>query len=125
MKKKLAKIGILLSITSITMAAYVFGVNDANTGNSLSFINNAVATEKKSSSSPVKAVTERDTYCPAREDLAPDEMRVIACGTGMLNQRPRQAAACWLVELGNGDKFIFDIGSGSSERLSALKIPYD
>jgi ribonuclease Z len=52
-------------------------------------------------------------------------MRVIACGTGMPNARPKQAAACWLVELGNGDKFLFDIGSGSSERISALKIPYD
>ena len=32
---------------------------------------------------------------------------------------------CWLVELGNADKFIFDIGTGSAERLSAMKIPYD
>ena len=62
---------------------------------------------------------------PNTEDLAPDEMRVIACGTGMPNARPKQAAACWLVELGNGDKFIFDIGTGSAERLSALKIPHD
>ena len=52
-------------------------------------------------------------------------MRVIACGTGMPNARPKQAAACFLVELGNGDKFIFDIGTGSAERISALKIPYD
>jgi ribonuclease Z len=75
--------------------------------------------------SPTKALEEQDVYYPGTEDLAPDEMRVIACGTGMPNARPKQAAACWLVELGNGDKFIFDIGSGSSERLSALKIPYD
>jgi ribonuclease Z len=64
-------------------------------------------------------------YYPGSEPLAPDEMRIIACGTGMPNARPKQAAACWLVELGNGEKFLFDIGSGSSERLSALKIPYD
>ena len=50
---------------------------------------------------------------------------VIACGTGMPNARPKQAAACFLVELGNGDKFIFDIGTGSAELISALKIPYD
>lgn len=30
-----------------------------------------------------------------------------------------------MVELGNGDKFLFDIGSGCHERLSAQKIPYD
>ena len=71
------------------------------------------------------AVEDRDVYYPGTEPLAPDEMRVIACGTGMPNARPKQAAACWLVELGNGDKFLFDIGTGSAERISALKIPYD
>jgi ribonuclease Z len=75
--------------------------------------------------SPVKALSDLDVYFPGTEDLAPDEMRVIACGTGMPNARPKQAAACFLVELGNGDKFIFDIGSGSFERLSALSIPMD
>jgi ribonuclease Z len=75
--------------------------------------------------SPVKRLPELDVYFPGTEDLAPDEMRVIACGTGMPNARPKQAAACFLVELGNGDKFIFDIGSGSFERLSALSIPMD
>jgi ribonuclease Z len=75
--------------------------------------------------SPVEPVPDRDVYYPGTEALAPDEMRVTACGTGMPNQRPKQAAACWLVELGNGDKFLFDIGTGSSERLSAMKIPYD
>jgi ribonuclease Z len=74
--------------------------------------------------SPVLA-RPRDTYYPNSEDLAPDEMRVIACGTGMPTTRAAQAAACFLVELGNGDKFIFDIGSGSAERLSSLQIPYD
>lgn len=75
--------------------------------------------------SSVKALSNRDVYYPGSEDLAPDEMRVIACGTGMPNARPKQAAACFLVELGNGEKFIFDIGTGSAERISAMKIPYD
>ncbi|MDJ0848653.1 MAG: guanitoxin biosynthesis MBL fold metallo-hydrolase GntH [Myxococcota bacterium] len=74
--------------------------------------------------SPIKA-RGLDVYVPNAEDLAPDEMRVIACGTGMPTQRMAQAAACFLVELGNGDKFIFDIGSGAAERLAALQIPYD
>lgn len=68
---------------------------------------------------------ERDWYFPNTEELAPDEMRVIACGTGMPTTRAAQAAACFLVELGNGDKFLFDIGSGSAERISSLQIPYD
>ena len=66
-----------------------------------------------------------DIYYPGTEELAPDEMRVVACGTGMPSPRPKQAAACWLVELGNGDKFLFDIGAGSHERIAAQKIPYD
>ena len=75
--------------------------------------------------SPTRALQERDVYYPASEDLAPDEMRVVALGTGMPSVRPKQAAACWLVELGNGDKFLFDIGSGCHERLAAQMIPYD
>ena len=61
--------------------------------------------------SPTKA-REREFYVPNTEDLKPDEMRVVACGTGMPTTRAAQAAACFLVELGNGDKFLFDIGSG-------------
>jgi len=75
--------------------------------------------------SPTRALPERDAYFPGTEKLAADEMRIVACGTGMPNARPRQAAACFLVELGNGDKFVFDIGLGSAERISAMQIPYD
>ena len=77
--------------------------------------------------SPTKAApqSELNVYYPGTEDLEPDEMRVVALGTGMPSARPKQAAACWLVELGNGDKFLFDIGSGCHERLAAQKIPYD
>ena len=67
----------------------------------------------------------RDVYYPGTEELKPDEMRVIALGTGMPMPRPKQAAACYLVELGNGDKFIFDMGQGSIERIMALGIPLD
>jgi ribonuclease Z len=75
--------------------------------------------------SPLEPLADRDVYYPGTETLGPDEMRVTACGTGMPNARPKQAAACWLVELGNGDKFLFDIGTGSAERISALQIPYN
>ena len=74
--------------------------------------------------SPTKA-REREAYYPNSEDLKPDEMRVIACGTGMPTTRAFQAAACFLVELGNGDKFIFDGGTGSAERIASLQIPYN
>jgi ribonuclease Z len=68
---------------------------------------------------------ELDVYYPGTEEIGADEMRVVACGTGMPSPRPKQAAACWLVELGNGDKFLFDLGAGSHERIAAQKIPYD
>jgi ribonuclease Z len=82
------------------------------------------ADKKTTEVSPVLA-RPRDTYYPNTEDLKPDEMRVIACGTGMPTTRAAQAAACFLVELGNGDKFLFDIGTGSAERISSLQIPYN
>ena len=64
-------------------------------------------------------------YYPGTEALKPDEMRVTACGSGMPLPRLSQAAPCFLVELGNGDKFVFDIGTGSTERLMSLQIPLD
>jgi ribonuclease Z len=82
-------------------------------------------TAEARAASPVEAIAERDVYYPGSEDLGPDEMRIVALGTGMPSARPKQAAACFLVELGNGDKFLFDIGSGCHERLAAQKIPYD
>ncbi|MEM7399425.1 MAG: hypothetical protein AAF354_10845, partial [Pseudomonadota bacterium] len=86
----------------------------------------AFAEDKEVPVSPTKVSQRpRDTYFPNTEDLKPDEMRVIACGTGMPTTRAAQAAACFLVELGNGDKFLFDIGSGSAERISSLQIPYN
>jgi ribonuclease Z len=84
----------------------------------------AFAAEEKPVLSPVKARA-RDFYAPNSENLGPNEMRVIACGTGMPTARPKQAASCWLVELGNGDKFLFDVGTGSAERIAALQIPYN
>jgi ribonuclease Z len=75
--------------------------------------------------SPTEPLADRETYYPTTEGIEPDEMRVIACGTGMPTTRASQAAACFLVELGNGDKFLFDVGSGSAERISSLQIPYD
>ena len=75
--------------------------------------------------SPTAPAPELDVYYPGSEAIAPDEMRVVALGTGMPSPRPKQAAACWLVELGNGDKFLFDLGAGCHERLAAQKIPYD
>ncbi len=109
-----------------TMLAFFAGVA-ATVGllAALTLSANRQVAEAQSGRSPTKAVPELDVYYPGTEDLAPDEMRIVALGTGMPSPRPKQAAACWLVELGNGDKFLFDIGAGCHERLAAQKIPYD
>jgi ribonuclease Z len=75
--------------------------------------------------SPNEIAPERYVYYPGTEVLAEDEIRIIACGTGMPDQRLSQASACFLFEFGNGDKIIFDIGSGSLRNLTALMIPYE
>ena len=75
--------------------------------------------------SPVKPLAEHDVYYPGTEAIGPNEMRVVALGTGQPTVRPKQAAASFLVELGNGDKFLFDVGYGSVQRLSTMKIPMD
>jgi ribonuclease Z len=69
-------------------------------------------------------VSSRDNYYPNTEPLAADEMRVVALGTGRPYLRPAQANAGWLIELGNGDKFMFDFGFGTQMNFSALEIPY-
>jgi len=79
---------------------------------------------------PVSTVAElsppdRDSYYPGTEDLGSDEMRVVACGTAAMPPTLNQASSCFLVELGNGDKFIFDIGTGAFTRLLSLGIPLD
>ena len=68
--------------------------------------------------------TARASYFPNTEPLGPDEMRIISLGTGTPNFRRSQASASWLVELGNGEKFLFDIGTGSLANLASLEIPF-
>ena len=86
---------------------------------------NAADAEARAFARATQALPDRDAYFPNTEDLGPNELRVIACGTGMPSARESQAASCFLVELGNGDKFIFDGGTGSDARIGGLEIPYD
>lgn len=72
---------------------------------------------------PNEIAPDRYVYYPGTEVLAKDEVRVVACGTGMPDARRGQASACFLFEFGNGEKLIFDIGTGSMRNLNALMIP--
>ena len=67
-------------------------------------------------------VKKPEAWYPRTEKLAPDEMFVVALGTGMPTPITRaQKSTAWYVELGNGDIFLFDVGSGSMESLFALR----
>jgi ribonuclease Z len=122
--KKVYLFGSGILVTAALVSLYLLGLHHGHTGEGLAITKEAIAAQSENKVSPVKA-RPREAYYPNSESLAPDEMRVIACGTGMPTTRAAQAAACFLVELGNGDKFFFDIGSGSAERISSLQIPYN
>ena len=117
-KSKLAAISMPIA-AAIAIGMYLFGFYHGQTNEEPAVVSNANASEV----SPVIA-RERNNYYPNTELLDEDEMRVIALGTGTPNFRHSQASASWLVELGNGEKFIFDIGTGSLANLAALEIPY-
>jgi ribonuclease Z len=89
-----------------------------------SFTSEALAAGGKVKS-PTGTAPDRYAYYPGTEELGADEIRIVACGTGMPSARRSQAATCFLIELGNGDKLLFDIGSGSHANLTALMIPSD
>ncbi len=75
--------------------------------------------------SPTAEAPDRYVYYPGTEALTEGEVRVIACGTGMPEQRRGQASACFLFEFGNGEKMIFDLGTGAMRNISSLMIPYE
>ena len=76
-------------------------------------------------SSPVTPREFRDHYFPGTEDLGSDELRVVALGTGMPLVRRSQASASFLIQLGNGENFIFDMGSHAAANLASLEIPFN
>jgi len=75
--------------------------------------------------SPTGVAPDRYIYYPGTEKLRRNEIRLIACSTGLPAARRGQAATCFLFELGNGDKFLLDVGTGSMANVAALMIPYD
>ncbi len=71
------------SLVLMTMVIYQWGHLDGSEGKTSLLLAESVAAESPAKISPVKARA-RDFYAPNSEDLAPDEMRLIACGTGMV-----------------------------------------
>jgi ribonuclease Z len=62
-------------------------------------------------------------FIAGAEDLAEAEIRVTALGTGYPARRA-QGCAGFMMELGNGDVFIFDAGAGTNTSFNTLRVPY-
>ncbi len=114
-----------IAIATFALAAvFAVGWEFGHSGKSVAPISDAEAAGGVVTAPNVIA-PDRYVYYPGTELLAEDEVRVIACGTGMPDQRRGQASACFLFEFGNGEKLIFDIGSGSMRNINALMIPME
>jgi len=62
-------------------------------------------------------------YVPGTEELGEDEIRLTFLGTGMPFPTKSQAAAGVLMQFGNGDMLLLDVGSGTVANFNSMKIP--
>ncbi len=124
MKRKLTILGIGLFAVAALAAIYTAGWLKGQAGQGTALVKEAQAAGGVVKD-PKGTAPGRYVYYPGTEPLAKDEIRVVVCGSGMPAARRAQAATCFLVETGNGDKFLFDIGTGSMANVAALMIPYD
>jgi ribonuclease Z len=125
----------LAVISATLIGALVFGIHiaenrDQNAVPSFALLQTAAAAQNQGvrdntprGRTPVAIVDGQypASYFPNTEILGVDEMRITALGTGMPNQTKKAVSISYLVELGNGDKFVFDIGSGALGNLFSLR----
>ncbi len=130
MKGKFKFFGIASIVVLAAMGFYLWGQHAAQTGSGFEIVKQAQAKEGKQAQDnyslgrkPAAIVNGQypASYFPNTELLGPNEMRITALGTGMPNLTRKSASICYLVELGNGDKFLFDIGSGAMANLWSLR----
>jgi ribonuclease Z len=121
-------------ISGVALATYILGVRDqgwpgialvetawAASHEGVDASGTPSALPRGRTAAPIVDGVYAASYFPNTEILGADEMRITALGTGMPNQAKRAASISYYVELGNGDKFIFDIGLGSMVNLFALR----
>ncbi|MCE1247551.1 MAG: MBL fold metallo-hydrolase [Firmicutes bacterium] len=103
----------LLKISGVALGGIMLGGAIAGCGDS--------GDSGGSSPSPTPT-TDPDVFIPG-EALAADEMRISFMGTSVV---PRLTQECnsVFVELGNGDSFVFDCGSGISAKYVAMGVTY-
>ncbi len=82
----------------------------------------AIATGLALTTAALAQEQQPNAWYPRTETVGPDEMFIVALGTGMPTPITRaQKSTSFYVQLGNGDIFLFDVGTGSTENLYALR----
>ena len=114
MKTQSMLINTFIGITFVC-TIFLIGWYSGKEGRELRLIDTAEAAGGKVKS-PTGIAPDRYAYYPGTEELAKDEIRVIACGTGLPAARRGQAATCFLIEAGNGEKFLFDIETNDVDK---------
>ena len=82
----------LVFLSVLVMVAYLFGHAQAKRGGDSGLIPEAEASassEAVDGWSPTQPVPDLDVYYPGSEPLEPDEMRIVALGTGQPSPRPK------------------------------------
>jgi ribonuclease Z len=128
MKRKITILSFCLTAVAALTVVYTAGWLKGQDGQKSDFVKEAQAAGAgtvETEWSPTKPYPRHEVYYPGTEELGPDEIRVITLGSGMPMPRTKQAAAGFLIELGNGEKFVFDVGTGAFTTLYSLGIPLD
>ena len=72
---------------------------------------------------PTPYLVSNNIYYPGQEEIGPDEMRISFIGSTPIPVTRAQAGTCIMVELGNGNRFFFDFGSGCMRNIIAMAVP--
>ncbi|MFB3059460.1 MAG: guanitoxin biosynthesis MBL fold metallo-hydrolase GntH [Gammaproteobacteria bacterium] len=118
-------------VIALVFTTYIIGSHEQGTEPSITILQTASAAQQSDQDkdnvplgrTPAAIVDGQypASYFPNTEVLGADEMRITALGTGMPNQTRAAVSISYLVELGNGDKFLFDLGSGMLANLFSLR----
>jgi len=129
MQRKAKLFSMVATIGAVAFGFYLWGIYDGQAGKGIVLVKKAHAQAGIETAGvvtkPAGIAPNRLRYYPGTEALGPEEIRMVALGTGMPLARRSQAATSWLIELGNGDKFLFDVGTGSQANFTAQMIPFD
>lgn len=109
----------VLKLTGLAAGGVALGSVIGGCGNK----NGSVTVDNKNSTNTNSLINDLDLYYPGQETLGANEMRITFLGTSPI---PRLAQECnsVFVEVGSGDQFIFDCGTGVAAKYQAMQIPF-